>query len=180
MHLLRRPAVAVVISIVIIALVAGGALVLAGAFAPNPNEVCSGVPRDMGGCDRGQPTFSGATCSELGRQVGSEIDTRGSAIIDGPETVSGQSRASRMAAMTFLVLARANQYLRERGLVTDCGVDEFLSATESQFSDAFKSRVGDHLYDGTSSSYSEWLGDLRRAAGVIDMEEDEPFFPPSS
>lgn len=177
MHPFRRPAVVVVISIVIFALAAGGVLVMAGALAPDPNKVCSGVPREMGGCDLGQPTFSGGTCSEVGRQFGGEIDTRGLAIIDGPGSLGGQSRASRMLTTTLLVIARANQYLREHGLVAECGVEEFLSAAESQFSDAFKSRVGDYLYDGTSSSYSEWLGELRRNVRVIDMEEDEPFLP---
>ena len=150
---------------------------LAKALEPNPNEVCSGVPRDMGGCEPNQPTFAGVTCAEVGREFGSEVDRRGLDIIAGPQIVAGQSRASRMIVMTVLVTARANQYLRAQGLVAECGVDEFVAAAESQLSEPFKERVGAYLYDGSPRPYGEWLENLRRTVRVIDMGENEPFLP---
>ena len=179
MRLPRSRTLIILLSLLAVGAAATGALALATALAPNPNEVCSGIPRDMGGCDQPQPTFSGETCSDVGRQFGSHVNARGLAIIEGPASLGGESQSVRLNEVVILVTSRANQYLRDNGMTTDCGVDEFVTGAETQFSEAFKARVGDYLYDGTTRPYSEWLENLRRTVRVIDMGEDEPFLPPS-
>jgi hypothetical protein len=168
------------LALAISALLAAGAVaVIATAFTPDPKEVCEGIPRHSGGCDPDQPRFSSPTCAGVGEEAGAELDRRGRAIIDGPTSVGGESRAVRLAEMVILVTGRANQYLRDNGMIKACGVDEFMAAAEMRFSEPLKARVGDYLFDDTSRPYSEWLADVRRMARVIDMGEDEPFLPPS-
>lgn len=176
----RRRTLAIAAAVAVALVTVVGIVAFANPFGKDPNEVCGGIPREMGGCDIPQPSFSAATCSGVGEESGIELHRRGLAIIEGPALANGQSRASRMVVMTFLVIGRANQYLRDQGMVKQCGVDEFIAAAESQFSEPFKARVGDYLYDGTERPYSEWLADLKRTARVIDMGEDEPFLPPAT
>lgn len=173
----RRSGLIVAVSIAGLLVAAGGVLVLAGALAPDPRETCAGIPRRVGGCDVPQPSFSAATCAGVGEEFGIELHRRGLAIIDGPASANGESRSVRLTGAIVLVVGRANQNLRDRGMVKQCGVDEFIAAAELQFSEPFKSRVGDYLFDGTERPYSEWLADLKRFARVIDMGEDEPFLP---
>lgn len=73
-----------------------------------------------------------------------------------------------------LLSARANDYLRERGLHATCDVPEFLGAAEAEFSPQFKEGVGEALYDGVPpATYGEWRSELTLMLGVIDAEETD-------
>lgn len=140
----------------------------------DPNHVCDGIPRDLGGCEADQPRFTGTDCGAVGREFGAELDRRVLAIIDGPALVNGESQAVRVTSAIGLVSARANQHLRRNGLVDDCGVDEFLDAAETAFSDRLRADVGSYLYDDqTEHTYEEWLETVRRFVVVIDQREEE-------
>lgn len=180
------------LSIMLLAVLAvTGAVLASGAWPPSqgggdPNAVCEGVSAEVGGCDADQPTYTALTCEGVGQEFGTELDRRVVAIINGAARVDGESQAVRAGHTVFLVTARANQvtaranqHLRDRGMVKTCGGDEFMRAAEARFSPALKARAGDYLYDSTTRPYAEWLADVRRTVGVIDMAEDEPFLPPS-
>lgn len=177
---LSRPMTVALVLTLVVATAVVGAVVVANVLAPDPDEVCEGIPREMGGCDPDQPTYAGATCAEVGQEFGAQLDQRGLAVIDGPASRDGESRAVRLNETVILVLGRANQYLRDTGLIHSCGVDGFIAAAETRFSEPFKARVGDYLYDDTSRPYAEWLEELRRIARVVDMDEDQPFLPTAS
>jgi hypothetical protein len=173
----RRAVSAILAAAGAMAIVAAGAAVVADRLRPDPDEVCGGVTRKAGGCEAEQPSFAGTTCAAVGREFGAQVDARGLAIIGGPASQHGESRAVRMGEMLLLVTTRANQHLRDTGQVASCRVDEFVAAAETAFSDPFRAQVGDYLYDGASRPYAEWLDELRRVIVVIDMEEDVPFMP---
>lgn len=135
------------------------------------NDVCAGVSEALGGCAPGQPTFSGDTCAEVGREYGEQLDDRGLEIINGPAVAEGSSRAVRLNDLKVLAAIRANQHLRERGLIQECGVEEFVAAAEAAFSDEFRSRAGDFLSDGDPVSFEAWLEDLRSVLVILDQEE---------
>lgn len=158
-----------------------GAVLATGAWqgGGDPNAVCEGVSAEVGGCDADQPTYTALTCEGVGQEFGTELDRRVVAIINGPARANGESQAVRAGQAMGLVTVRANQHLRDRGMVKACGVDEFMRAAEARFSPELKARAGDYLYDSTTRPYAEWLADVRRTVGVIDMAEDEAFLLPS-
>lgn len=158
---------------VLIAIVVGGV----GIFMltrPDPREVCDGVTRRTGGCDPGQPVFSATTCAGVGREFGIQLDRRLTAVLAEPQVKNGENRGVRAGRQTYLLTTRANQYLRRQGMVTDCDVDEFVTAAESQFSQRFKDGAGSILSDTGTVSYEEYLDALRDILKVIDQDEHLP------
>jgi hypothetical protein len=154
----------------LLVMTAGGCIAAPG----DPDRVCDGVPSELGGCDPDQPGFAGTDCEAVGREFGAELDRRVLAIIDGPALVNGESQAVRVTSALGLVSARANQHLRRNGLVDDCGVDEFLNAAETAFSNRLRADVGSYLYDDqVKHTYEEWLEAVRRFVVVIDQREGE-------
>jgi hypothetical protein len=141
----------------------------------NQREVCRGVQRESGGCDPNQPAFVGETCTEVGREYGKQLDDRMVEVINGPAISQGKARSSRALDVTVLVTARANEYLRNSGMVAACDADEFLSAAEPVFSMTLKENAGALLSEFEEHDYEDWFADLREAVLVIDTEEDQPF-----
>ena len=159
------------------ALVAGvlamGAIVTV-ALTPDPHYVCDGVERTFGGCDPDQPTFTGNGCSAVGAEFGVQLNQRIVTILQGDDVVDGQGKSARVNAAEYLTTTRANQYLREIGIVADCGADEFLAAAEAEFSDELKTDLGPALseFQDHDYTYEEWRADLRKTLRAIDMDED--------
>ena len=167
----------IVIGAALVLAVGVGAVVVLGTRAPLP-EVCDGVSRGTGGCDPDQPEFTADTCAGVAREFGIQLEERSLPIMDGPAVVNGEGRAVRLLHLNGLMTARVDRYLRRAGLVDDCGTDEFLIAAEAEFSDDFKRRAGEYLYDGQSRPYTEWRAELRQFLSVIDQDEDVPIQTP--
>jgi hypothetical protein len=141
---------------------------------PDPHEVCDGVERTFGGCDPDQPSFTGDSCSAVGAEFGVQLNQRIVAILRGDDVVDGQGKSARVNAAEYLTTTRANQHLREIGIVADCGGDEFLAAAEAEFSDELKTDLGPALseFQDHEYTYEEWRANLRKTLRVIDMDED--------
>jgi hypothetical protein len=133
------------------------------------------VTRESGGCDPDQPTFTGQTCLEVGGEFGKQFDARIVGVIEGPAVSAGKARSSRALDVIILMTARANEYLRNNGMVVACDVDEFLSGAEPEFSATLRENAGSLVSEFEDHDYDDWLADLREAVQVIDTEEDLPF-----
>lgn len=160
------------VAVLIAAMVGGVGLFL--ITRPDPREVCDGVTRRAGGCDPGQPVFTEIACAGVGREFGIQLDRRLTAILDEPQVKDGENRGVRAGRQTYLLTTRANQYLRRQGMVTDCDVDEFLTAATTQFGPRFKEGAGSILSDTGTVSYEEYLDALRDILKVIDQAEHLP------
>ncbi len=163
--MLPRKAVAVVLAV----LAVGASYWAVTGLRAAPDDACNGVPQKVGGCLPDQPRFTATTCAGLGRELGSEIDRRALAIMEGPPS-SVDSDATRMTFMTALVATRLDQYLVASGLRGACSVDELSEAAEPVFSAEFRSRIGDYLYDAEPGSftYEDWFAHLRQLLTIIE------------
>jgi hypothetical protein len=140
------------------------------AATPAPTT-CDGIDSEVGGCDPDRPRYSGDTCAEVGREAGQFLNDRLLLIYRGPEAVGGESRAVRGGQMMSLIVSLANLHLRQRGIIAECGVDEFMAAAQGSLSDELKQIAGTYLYDGDPVPFEQWLTELRNLLSIIDMEE---------
>lgn len=141
------------------------------ALKPQP-AICNGIDRQLGGCDTDQPVFNGSTCEAVGIEFGDQLDQRIVKILGGPDVVNGERKSVRISAAEFLLTGRANQHLREIGIIAECGADHFLAAAERRFSDTLRAEVGDYLSEFEHHSYADWRADLRKTLRAIDMDEN--------
>jgi hypothetical protein len=151
-------------------------LIIAACGTPDPNEVCDGVQRSLGGCDGNQPTYAGTTCDEVGREFGIQLDSRIVDALEGQDVVDGLAKSARVTNAEYLLVARANQHLRRSGLIADCSATTFFEAAEREFSDELKSELGPVLseFQDHEVTYEEWRAGLLDKLSVIDEDEDEP------
>ena len=154
------------------------ALVMGAACGnqPDPNEVCDGVQRTLGGCDENQPTYVGKTCEEVGLEFGEQLNSRIMDAIDGDDVVDGLAKSGRVTNAEYLLVVRANQHLRRSGIIDECSAAAFLAAAEPEFSDELKSELGPVLSEiqDRQITYDDWRADLLDTLSVIDEDEDEP------
>lgn len=160
------------------------ALVLAGAAAASlagcqvgateTPSFCDGIDGAMGGCAPDRPTFSGTTCAAVGIEFGKQVNDRLLPIFSGPDSVNQESRAVRATQVASVAISLANLHLRRIGIIATCGVDEFMTAAETQFSDEFKAQAGSYRDDGPPVSYEKYLAALRGLVSIIDAEESAP------
>lgn len=61
--------------------------------------------------------------------------------------------------------------LRQIGIIKKCGVDEFVAAAQSEFSNDFQALAGTYLNDGAPATFADWLAEWRSVVRIIDMEE---------
>jgi hypothetical protein len=177
---MQRTRAILAILVAAVAVIAVAVFVGRGPSTSAGSDICRGVPAELGGCDPDQPRYSGTTCAEIGREFGTQLNDRSLVIIAGEALVGGESRATRLLETRLLVAIRANERIRDLGIVKSCGVDEFMAAAEPEFSDALRSTAPAHLYDGVASSYPEWIAAVRDTVRIIDRDEDLPFEPTQS
>ncbi len=165
----------------IVGLMCASALTLAGCTIGTPpsDDVCGGVPADMGGCDPDQPTYAAVDCDGLAAEFGQEIDGRLRAIIEGPESVDGNGRSVRALNAVILSVTRLNEYLRDEGLIDDCSAPPLLAAAEQEFSQSLREHAGSLMTEteitGEVHGYDDWYALVLDHLGVIDEDEDLPF-----
>lgn len=132
---------------------------------------CDGIDAQLGGCDADRAVFTGSTCAEVGTETGRELNYRLLAVYHGADAVNDESKAVRANHVMTVTTSLANQHLRSIGIVATCGLEEFVSAAETQFSVEFKQEAGAYLYDGASASFDDWLAEWQSVARIIDMDE---------
>jgi hypothetical protein len=143
-----------------------------GSAEPTQPPICDGISANMGGCDEDQPTYTGATCPELAREWGDEVDRRLSAVIDGPATVDGEAKSVQQTQVLVLTSTRLSMYMDRTGLLDSCDVPEFLPIAEEEFSEKLREGVGSIIYDGEPVvSYEEWLAGVEKFIAVIDRDD---------
>lgn len=145
------------------------------ATASPSSDVCEGVPADFGGCEQGQPAYAGTTCEEVGREFGVHLAERAQPIVSGAAVPDDLSQASALLELRILLAVRANQHLRERGIVDECDAGDFVGAAERELSTELRAELGRFLWDGPPASYEEWRAELLRTMRIIDQDEDLPF-----
>lgn len=149
--------------------------ILAGCSGQSPMpSYCDGIDASLGGCAPDRPTFTATTCTEVGREYGTQLNGRLLQIYRGPEFVTDESRAVRASHVMTLTTSLANLHLRQIGIVAACGVDEFVAGAEQDFSPELKAQAGKYLDDGREVDYATWLSALRGLVQIIDMEEGAP------
>ena len=151
-------------------------LLCIGCIAPNPDEICDGVQRTLGGCDEDQPTYAGTTCEDVGREFGEQLNSRIMEALEGDDVVDGLAKSARVTNAEYLLVIRANQHLRRSGIVDECDASSFLSAAEPEFSDELKSEIGPALseFQDHEVTYDEWRAGLLDKLSVVDEDEGEP------
>jgi hypothetical protein len=162
---------------------AAGLVLLTGCVfnGPSPSaSFCDGIPADWGACDTDRPSFSGATCGEVGTEFGQQLGPRALEIFDGPQIVDGNDRTVQLQQLVILHIQLANKHLRDTGQVMVCEVPEFLDAAEAAFPAEFIERVGSNAFFDQTVSYEAWREDLKRFLVVIDRDESEPYAPSPS
>jgi len=152
--------------------VAAAALAGCGLVPASTSEqsFCDGISDIVGGCDPDRPTFSGQTCDEIAREFGRQVDERVLAIANGPDDPE-ESKAVRVTHVKTLSASLVNRYLREQGLVSECGADEFLVTAEEEFSEELRLVAGNYLHDGPPATYEQWRDELRAFLQIIDQDE---------
>lgn len=123
------------------ALTAIFAMLLLSSCAPGsgepPPSVCDGISAEMGGCGSDRPTFAGQTCVEVGTEFGAHLAERAIPLFDGPQTVNGDDRTSRLAQLMIVHAQLANKHLRDTGQAVACDVPEFIAAATDAFPPEF-------------------------------------------
>ncbi len=162
-----RPSVAFGLVVIVASVAVGGCAVV----APDPNEVCDGVPREMGGCDNPQPTFLSRSCEDLAVEIGTMLDERELAIIDGPRSFAGKDTTVRVTEAVFLVTSRADQHATRLGF--QCPVDVMWPIVEAQFSERLRSEIPGVISDPTNyqRGYEDFAADVRRSLHAIATNE---------
>lgn len=165
----------VAVAVVALLLLAGAGTLFATLGQPDANRICRGVPAGMGGCDEPQPSYSATDCEGVGSEFAEQVEARQTVIMDGPPAVNDESRSVRLRNAMWLVAIRANQYLRDTGVIHACDSDRLVSVTDATVSESFKARVGDYLWDSPEThTYEEWLEMVRQTLTIVDMEKDNP------
>jgi len=140
------------------------------------DEVCRGVPADMGGCDPDQPTFSEETCDGLATEFGIQLDSRMTAVIDGPASVNNNGKSAQALNALILTVARLNEHLRDEGLVKNCTAESVLAVAERKFSPMLRDGAGSLMTEtditGETYEYSDWRNLVLDHLTVIDEDED--------
>ncbi|MDQ2966121.1 MAG: hypothetical protein M3R57_09770 [Chloroflexota bacterium] len=154
-----------------------GLLAGCGVLATPAPTTCDGIGSEIGGCDPDRPRFTGNTCVAVGQEAGRFLNDRLLPIYRGPDAVGGETRAVRGGQMMSLIVSLANIHLRQRRIIADCGVDEFIGAARGEFSDELKQIGGTYLYDGDPVPFDQWLVELRNLLSIIDMEEGASLAP---
>jgi hypothetical protein len=107
----------------------------------------------------------------VAREAGRFLNDRLLKIYRGPAAAGGESRAVRGGHTMSLIVSLANLHLRQRGIIAECGVGEFMAASQGELSDELRQIAGTYLYDGDPVPFGQWLTELRNLLSIIDMEE---------
>ena len=147
------------VGLVLVASLAGGCSLVSASPAPSS---CDGISSEVGGCDSGQPSFTGTTCNEVGAEWGEAIDTGIRAVIAEPPMVDGKQRSSRISDVMVLAFVRASKQLQATGQLESCTAADFLDAATPAFSDELKQGIGAALYDGSpNATYEQFLSEVQ-------------------
>lgn len=126
-----------------------------------------------------QPVFTARTCDGLATEFGIQLDSRLTAVIEGPASVNSNGRSVQALNALILTVARLNEYLRDEGLVKECNAESVFAVAEQEFSPELREHAGSLMTEteitGEAYDYRAWGALVLDHLGVIDEDEGLPY-----
>lgn len=139
-----------------------------GVRAAQP-DYCGFVSREVGGCDRNQPTFTASTCEGLAEEFGTQLNDRLLAIVNNPPP-RDLTHATKASMDRGLVTIRMNQHMQRIRLT--CDPRQMLEDVEPHLSVEFRRKAPDYIDDGdTAYDWDHYRKELLDSLKLIQWEK---------